>query len=113
MPLVLNEFECLLLCVGNRPGLKALYILPYFISLSPCVGQMNMDIPDDRKAALESLPPGTMRKMMQPAPFVQTKDPGEYLVKLKHVVDAGKDYKVLDSRSVAQLARCREPNSSC
>ena len=87
----------------ESPGLRR-YIAAYNVmKLSPslfCAGQRNMDIPDDRKAALESLPVETKRMMMQPTqPRLQTKDPGEYLGKMKQVVDAGKDHKVLGSFS--------------
>ena len=63
-----------------------------------------MDIPHERKAALESLPVVTKRTLIR-FPLAPTKDPGEYLMKLKHVMDAGKDYKVLASDSVRQLQR--------
>ena len=59
-----------------------------------------MDIPDDRKAALENLPTVTKRTLIRSVPSGPTKDPGEYLFKLKHVIDAGKDYKVCVSASV-------------
>lgn len=48
--------------------------------------------------SLENLPVATKRKLIERLPE-PTKDPRDYLIKLKHVLDAGKDYKVLTSHS--------------
>lgn len=53
-----------------------------------------MDIPLERKTSLDDLPVSTKRTLLR-FPRGPTKDPGEYVMKLKHVIDAGKDYKVL------------------
>ena len=63
-----------------------------------------MDIPLERKTSLDDLPVSTKRTLLR-FPRGPTKDPGEYVMKLKHVIDAGKDYKVLASDSIRQLQR--------
>ena len=63
-----------------------------------------MDIPLERKTSLDDLPVSTKRTLLR-FPRGPTKDPGEYVMKLKHVIDAGKDYKVL---ALTQADSCRE-----
>ena len=63
-----------------------------------------MDIPLERKTSLDDLPVSTKRTLLR-FPRGPTKDPGEYVMKLKHVIDAGKDYKVL---ALTQSDSCRE-----
>ena len=75
---------------------------------------MNGGIPHEYKESLENLPVDTKRKLLTmydhgiaiEGPGGPTKDPGEYLTKLKHVMDAGKDYKVC--WPLTQSDSCRE-----
>ena len=76
------------------------------LHLSLCTEQGKIDIPHDRKQSLEGLSVSAKRQLMIiERPGGPTKDPGEYVMKLKHVIDAGKDYKVL---ALTQSDSCRE-----
>jgi len=76
------------------------------LHLSLCTEQGKIDIPHDRKQSLEGLSVSAKRQLLIiERPGGPTKDPGEYVMKLKHVIDAGKDYKVLASDSIRQLQR--------